>query len=984
MSEFIPNPPERNAEDGRFARTALSDTRGEKRSLWTFWSLVFHGIAIGALVFFAYHRATLDEKIRKKAQKELSTERVEKLSQHIKQANLEELRKNVEDILKSKAQIEELMPARNKVYAAFSQEMLQRDGSNNDAVMAAAVKYTREAGEALERWQRRQREFDELAFGPGKSQVGQVGAVQAGLQAARNSGDELAVALTAAENALEKAFNTASWTTPPQEIQILEALFQELGTLRERQKKAATLLSQLEEAGLASPELNTAVQNMRKDVEQLQKLLEERRTASQGAEKELAARTLEVKQAQTALEAAQKAGKAGAEEAALYEAQRKQTLARVMLDRMRRNEALMNNRYEQQKQGSEEFERLIAAEKRAETETIPQWRALRTELAESAARLARQRENLNVRQDNPARKTFQPQIGQAQARANPPAANELKPLNLHQLYTVGDVLEGLAVEEYRDLRAIELSQLREMPFDRARRNIDAPKPERTALNEEELTGTPVSVAGLERQKTAIRAALTESGRMREYCRSLVQMLLTQDAGAEAALYQKVDPEHPDQEPDEGDLVTMEDIVQTLREMLQAQVEPMQKLAGLTETARQTPDAAKNEVTAGDVNADAAVELLAQALDGLDDDVRRPEDLNKAAAALKIAAGKLEQTAGSERAAEGKSRQEQHPLAEKTARAAAAAAEALQEQMEGMAEAADGFSKMKMVSANSPGALRKRMLKARAMAAAAAGTLSESVDLSGLMKSDPSQFGKGGDNDQGDSASGRNKNGKDGTSGKNGKAGRDGKSGQGERGGKEGDGATVWQRLNLKTNVPHPSIDLKTEGISGGRVLAGDGIISSTWMAVDSWYVIGPWANPGRMNIDKKYPPENSIDLGASYAGKDGRVLRWQFMQAPSVMLQPTDPTDYAIYYLYTEIRSDRDRDIWLVTGSDDKSKIWINDMLIWESRPELKAWRIGEGFRKVHLRKGVNRILYRLENGWYAVAMSLLFSTGQTLAEPDK
>ena len=106
--------------------------------------------------------------------------------------------------------------------------------------------------------------------------------------------------------------------------------------------------------------------------------------------------------------------------------------------------------------------------------------------------------------------------------------------------------------------------------------------------------------------------------------------------------------------------------------------------------------------------------------------------------------------------------------------------------------------------------------------------------------------------------------------------------------------------------------------------------------------------------------------------------------APSVMLQPTDPTDYAIYYLYTEIRSDRDRDIWLVTGSDDKSKIWINDMLIWESRPELKSWRIGEGFRKVHLRKGVNKILYRLENGWYAVAMSLLFSTGQSIEQPDR
>lgn len=994
MSASTPNPPAPNAEAPAPAHEARAK---EQRSVWTFWSLVLHGAAIIALVFVAYNRVSLEDKLREKKQKELSADRVEKLSEHIKQANLEELRKNLEDIRKSKAQIEELMPARNQVYAAFSKEMLARGDVNDSSALAAAVRYARQTEDALRLWQQRQQAFDDLAFGPRAEQQpkpGERNAILTGVQTARAANDELNIALAAAENALEKAFGTSSWTTPPQEVRQLEGMFQELGALREKLKTTGELFNKLQQAGLATPELVPAVTAMRRDLTQLQTLLNERIKITANSARDFAARSAEVQQAQAALAAAQQGAdeaKKTAAETALHDAQRKQSLAQSLLERLQRSEELMRNRYEEQRRGCEEFEQLIEAAKAVRTEIVPQWRDLRQEIASIAQTYAHQRAALNQSLDNPERKNFRPQPGQAQPRPDPAEAADAKSLSLHGLYSTSDALEGLAVEEYRDLRAIELSQLREMPFDRARRNIDTPKPERTKLSADDLDGTPVNAAGLEQQKLAIRTALSESGRMREYCRSLVQMLKSEDAGADAALYQKFDPNNPDKEPDEDDLVTMQDVVAMLRDMLQGQVAPMQKLAGLTETARQTP-AAASETTPADMNTDEAVELLAQAIDSLDDDVRRPEDLDKAAATLKIAAAKLQQTAEQERVAEEKSGQAVRPLPEQTARNAAEEAERMQKMMEGMSAATNSFSQMKMVSANSPAALRKKMLKARAMAAAAAGTLSDSVDLSELMKADPSQFGKSGeDGSEGTSTSGSNTGGNsnsgngmnpNGTLDGTGRS-RDGRNGQGgDR--KSGDGATVWERLKLKTNVPHPAITVDSKGIIGGRMLAADGPISSSWMAVDSWYVVGPWPNPGRVNMDKKYPPENAIDLDASYAGKDGRILRWQFMQAPSVMLQPTDPTDYAIYYLYTEIRSDRDRDIWLVTGSDDKSKIWINDMLIWESRPELKPWRIGEGFRKVHLRKGVNRVLYRLENGWYAVAMSLLFCTGQNFEVPVK
>ena len=56
-------------------------------------------------------------------------------------------------------------------------------------------------------------------------------------------------------------------------------------------------------------------------------------------------------------------------------------------------------------------------------------------------------------------------------------------------------------------------------------------------------------------------------------------------------------------------------------------------------------------------------------------------------------------------------------------------------------------------------------------------------------------------------------------------------------------------------------------------------------------------------------------------------------------------------------------DAVIAVGSDDRSDLWINEQKVWWSSDKLKSWRIGEGYRKVHLRRGVNRILYRIENG---------------------
>jgi len=171
----------------------------------------------------------------------------------------------------------------------------------------------------------------------------------------------------------------------------------------------------------------------------------------------------------------------------------------------------------------------------------------------------------------------------------------------------------------------------------------------------------------------------------------------------------------------------------------------------------------------------------------------------------------------------------------------------------------------------------------------------------------------------------------------------------------------------------PVVERDLKAIPGRKVIS-DGT-PAKWMYVDSWYVIGPFPNPRRINRDKKFPPESVVDLDARYVGKDGKVIRWEFMKTTEPEVLPPNPQEYAIYYAYTELWFDKAIDLWVAVGSDDKSSLWIENQPVWVSANHLKAWQVAEGMRRVHFKKGLNRVLYRIENGWKHVGWSLVIHT---------
>lgn len=170
------------------------------------------------------------------------------------------------------------------------------------------------------------------------------------------------------------------------------------------------------------------------------------------------------------------------------------------------------------------------------------------------------------------------------------------------------------------------------------------------------------------------------------------------------------------------------------------------------------------------------------------------------------------------------------------------------------------------------------------------------------------------------------------------------------------------------------------GIRLGRPADGDAI---QWMAVDSWYVVGPFEHPGRRreNLDRPYLPETTVDLDQQFVGKDGRLLEWRFVQLgrsgmrPQLMVVPPGRIEpWGVWYAFTEIYSPDERTVLVAFGSDDYGICWINDEVVWKSSPEVRAWTPfgSDAFAMVELRRGINRVLFKLENAGGLTGFSML------------
>jgi hypothetical protein len=145
-----------------------------------------------------------------------------------------------------------------------------------------------------------------------------------------------------------------------------------------------------------------------------------------------------------------------------------------------------------------------------------------------------------------------------------------------------------------------------------------------------------------------------------------------------------------------------------------------------------------------------------------------------------------------------------------------------------------------------------------------------------------------------------------------------------------------------------------------------------WLYLDTFYSIGPWENHGGLDFSLRHPPEEFVDLDAEYIGKKGQKLTWQFLQSNNLRVIPLNPCADGTWYFYTELEFEQDQEMLISVGSDDTVRVWVNGLPVWMEPNRQSNWSIGEGARNVCFRRGVNRVLVRLENGPHCTLFSLL------------
>jgi hypothetical protein len=135
--------------------------------------------------------------------------------------------------------------------------------------------------------------------------------------------------------------------------------------------------------------------------------------------------------------------------------------------------------------------------------------------------------------------------------------------------------------------------------------------------------------------------------------------------------------------------------------------------------------------------------------------------------------------------------------------------------------------------------------------------------------------------------------------------------------------------------------------------------------IPAWHVVGPFDAAGG-SIDTAFPPDDSIDMGGNYPGKDVRaVWRTYPSHAGAVGLGEIfghhDYTEECIAYAYCEVISPESIEVQLRFGSSDDGIVMINGEEV-HRYEGIRGVHLDSDVLEVDLGKGSNEILVKVFN----------------------
>jgi tetratricopeptide (TPR) repeat protein len=143
-----------------------------------------------------------------------------------------------------------------------------------------------------------------------------------------------------------------------------------------------------------------------------------------------------------------------------------------------------------------------------------------------------------------------------------------------------------------------------------------------------------------------------------------------------------------------------------------------------------------------------------------------------------------------------------------------------------------------------------------------------------------------------------------------------------------------------------------------------------FIKTSSWLVIGPFDNVGGSGFFKAYPPEQSIDLHATYQAR-GTKIGWAELNPDSYgafvdLEEVLDDNQWAVAYAFARVHSAQETQAQLRVGSDDDVKVWLNGKEVLSTNVARVAV-IDQDIVSVNLKEGTNEILLKVCNragGW--------------------
>ncbi len=136
--------------------------------------------------------------------------------------------------------------------------------------------------------------------------------------------------------------------------------------------------------------------------------------------------------------------------------------------------------------------------------------------------------------------------------------------------------------------------------------------------------------------------------------------------------------------------------------------------------------------------------------------------------------------------------------------------------------------------------------------------------------------------------------------------------------------------------------------------------------VSDWNLVGPFNAADMNDLQTVYPPEKDIDFAKKYPGKNGMEVGWRTVQADDKgyvkLNQLVQPDEQVLIYGLVYVLSPDDRQTYVLLGSDDGIRVWVNDALVW-SNPAYRGAEPDQDKFAVKLKKGWNKVLIKVLQG---------------------